>query len=246
MRWIGHSLLALAVCMAMGGTVIADGLDPNPPTKIAKAKTGKAKSKRSTSKRKRRRRAVFTGANAPKSSYRTTPLEKPSGDLWIHAENTAEELHVQIYKKDGSFDNAALAKLDDMFRCLATGEVRAIRAELYEQLSRLQDHFDHKEIQLVSAFRYTDRTSSRHYHASATDFKIKGVSIYEIRKYAETLDTGHMGLGIYPTSGFVHLDVRAPGEPSFRWVDYSGAAKIHTKKIRRKTGRTQPARKPVS
>ena len=25
-----------------------------------------------------------------------------------------------------------------------------------------------------------------------------------------------MGIGIYPTSGFVHIDFRAPGEPSFQ------------------------------
>jgi hypothetical protein len=53
-----------------------------------------------------------------------------------------------------------------------------------------------------------------------------------------------MGLGIYPATGFVHLDFRAPGEPSFRWTDWSG----HSKKSSSKpsTGRTQPARKPTS
>ena len=30
---------------------------------------------------------------------------------------------------------------------------------------------------------------------------------------------GGMGVGIYPNSEFVHIDVRPP--PSFRWVDYS-------------------------
>jgi hypothetical protein len=49
-----------------------------------------------------------------------------------------------------------------------------------------------------------------------------------------------MGIGLYPTSGFIHVDFRAPGEPSYRWVDHSG----HDGK--KPTGRTQPARKPVS
>ncbi len=261
MRWIGHALLALAVCVAVTRTATADGRTTH-HHRVARATPVKAKAKsrakhrkrirsrkkhrHHTARRRHRRHARFIGHNAPKSEYRTTPLEKPSGDLWIFSENTHEEVHVQIYKKDGSFDNAALAKLDDEFRCLATGEVRAIRAELYEQLSRIQDHFGHKQMLLVSGFRYTDRTSSRHFHASATDFKLKGVSIYQIRAFAETLDTGHMGLGIYPTTGFVHLDVRAPGEPSYRWVDYSGPHHIKRHKIRRKRGHTQPARKPVS
>ena len=28
-----------------------------------------------------------------------------------------------------------------------------------------------------------------------------------------------MGIGLYPRSGFVHIDVRSP--PSYRWIDYS-------------------------
>ncbi|MEO8699276.1 MAG: DUF882 domain-containing protein [Kofleriaceae bacterium] len=185
----------------------------------------------------------FSGANAPKASYRKDPLPRPSGDLWIYAENLDEEIRVQIYKPDGSFDNASLARLDDLFRCVASGEVRAVRAELYEQLSRIQDHFGGKQMQLVSGFRFPERTSSRHHHASAADFRIKGISITEIRAYAETLDAGNMGIGIYPNTQFVHVDFRAPGEPSFRWVDYSGPNRSKPSKPR--PGRT-PARKPTS
>jgi uncharacterized protein YcbK (DUF882 family) len=150
-------------------------------------------------------------------------LEKPSGKLWIYAENTEEELRVSIYRPDGRIDDAALAKLDDMFRCLASSEVRAMRPELYEQLSRIQDHFGGKQLVLVSAFRFTDRQSSRHHHASAVDFRVKGVPIAKVRAFAETLDVGHdMGIGSYPTTDFIHIDYRAPGAPSFRWVDRSG------------------------
>jgi uncharacterized protein YcbK (DUF882 family) len=188
-----------------------------------------------------KRKTAFKGANAPKSSYRKTPLEKPSGNLWLRAENLGEEVRVQIYKAGGGFDNAALAKLDELFRCPRTGEVRAVRAELYEQLSRVQDHFDGKQLVLVSGFRFAERTSSRHHHASAADFRIKGVHINAIREYATTLDTGNMGLGIYPNSEFIHLDFRAPGEPSFRWTDYSGRGKAKKRPPRR-----HRARKPTS
>jgi hypothetical protein len=54
------------------------------------------------------------------------------------------------------------------------------------------------------------------------DIRIKGVSINEMYAYAQTLDPGGMGMGIYPNTGFVHVDYRAPGEPSYRWVDLSG------------------------
>jgi uncharacterized protein YcbK (DUF882 family) len=186
-------------------------------------------------------KAAFSGHNADKSTLRIDALDKPSGDISLRAENLGEEVTVHIYKDDGSFDDAALAKLDELFRCARTGEVRAVRPELYEQLSRIYDHFGGKQVVLVSGFRFAERNSSRHYHASAMDIRIPGVSIYTMEKFAETLDQGGMGIGIYPTSGFIHVDFRAPGEPSYRWTDYSG----HSDK-KKPTGRTQPARKPTS
>ena len=50
------------------------------------------------------------------------------------------------------------------------------------------------------------------------------------------------------TSGFIHVDFRAPGEPSYRWTDWSGHGGGGKKSSGKKspTNRTQPARKPVS
>jgi hypothetical protein len=58
-----------------------------------------------------------------------------------------------------------------------------------------------------------------------------------------------MGIGLYPTSQFIHVDFRAPGEPSYRWTDTSGPGgkkHKHKKKKKKSTHRTQPARKPTS
>jgi uncharacterized protein YcbK (DUF882 family) len=199
-------------------------------------------------KKRRKRHSDFRGHNALKSTLRTEPLAKPSGNVWVKVDNTKEEVQVNIYKADGSYDDAALAKLDEAFRCTRTGEVRAVRAELYEQLSRFNDHFEGKQIHLVSGFRFQERNSSRHYHASAMDIRIPGVSIREMYKFAESLDAGGMGVGLYPTSGFIHVDFRAPGEPSYRWTDTSGpnSGKSKSKRKKKSTGRTQPARKPTS
>ncbi len=200
--------------------------------------------------KKKKRAKAFSGHNALKSTLRTEALPKPSGDVWVRAENLNEEVRVHIYKDDGTFDDAALAKLDELFRCVRTGEVRAVRAELYEQLSRFYDHFEGKQIQLVSGFRFAERNSSRHYHASAMDIRIPGVSIKEMYAFAESLDAGGMGVGLYPTSGFIHVDFRAPGEPSYRWTDTTGPSHgkktKKTKKKKSSTTRTQPARKPTS
>lgn len=203
-------------------------------------------------KRKCKRVAVFQGHGAARTSLRTEPLPRPSGDIWLRAENLGEEVRVNIYKPDGSgeLDESALAKLDELFRCRQTGEVRAVRSDLYEQLSRIYDHFGGKRVDLVSGFRFAERSSSRHYHASAMDIRIKDVSIREMYAFAESLDGGDMGIGIYPTTGFIHVDFRAPGERSYRWTDWSGhgGGKKGKKAAAKKKpgGRTQPARKPVS
>jgi uncharacterized protein YcbK (DUF882 family) len=191
--------------------------------------------------------AVFQGHNAARSTLRSDPLERPSGNVWLHSENLNEEFRGNIYKPDGTFDDAALAKLDNIWRDTRSGDVRAVRAQLYEQLSRICDHYAGQRVDLISGFRFHERDSSRHYQASAMDIRIRGVSIRDLYNFAETLDVGveeggALGIGIYPTSQFVHVDFRAPGEPSYRWTDWSG----HDGGKKKSPGRTQPARKPVS
>lgn len=255
----------MALLIAASLVVLAGSPADAAPNAAARTKETSSASKRSSSKakktkgttkqcssvkgkRKCKRVAVFQGHGAAKSTLRTEELQKPSGDIWLYAENLAEGAKVNIYKPDGSFDDASLAKLDDLFRCRKTGEVRAVRPELYEQLSRISDHFGGKRVELISGFRFAERSSSRHFHASAMDIRVAGVSIREMYRYAESLDGGDMGIGLYPTSNFIHVDYRAPGEPSYRWTDWSGHSSGKKSKASKKksTNRTQPARKPVS
>jgi uncharacterized protein YcbK (DUF882 family) len=183
----------------------------------AKGKQGR-KGKRSA---RRRGRNYFKGHGVASASLRTEPVPKPSGDVWLMVENFREEVRVNIYRPDGSFDEAALAELDRAFRCKRTGEVRAVDPRLYQTLSVISDRFGKKRVDLVSGFRYQRNEGSRHYHASAMDIRIEGVSGRELYEFAESLDPGGMGIGIYPRAGFVHVDWRAPGDNSYRWTDKS-------------------------
>jgi uncharacterized protein YcbK (DUF882 family) len=189
----------------------------------------------------------FQGRTVASATLRTEPLERPSGEIWLGAANLREETKVNIYKSDGSYDENALARLDELFRCKRTGEVRSVDPHLYEHLSRIYDHFGSQKIDLVSGFRFAERNSSRHFHASAMDIRIPGVTIREMYDFANSLDGGGMGIGIYPHSGFVHVDLRAPGDQSYRWTDYSGPnsrnAHRHAKKH---PGRTSRAKRPTS
>src|SRR5690349_11597062 len=120
-------LLACAIAVAFAGTAQAGrGAKPKGSHKICSTKTvGKNKKKVCT------KVPMFSGHNADRSKLRTEPLEKPSGH--IELTNFADEvLAVDIYKADGSLDDAALGKLDEMFRCKRSNEVRAVDPRLYE------------------------------------------------------------------------------------------------------------------
>jgi uncharacterized protein YcbK (DUF882 family) len=242
MRWIAFTIAAMLAAAPAGA-------EAGPAPKKAAAAKASAKTSSKSSGKKSKKRPSFSGHNAPASALRKDALPKPSGDVWLRAVNLSSEVRANIYKADGTFDDETLAMLDELLRCVATNEVRAVNAKLYEHLSRIHDQYPGKPVELVSGFRYAERDSSRHFHASAMDVRVPGVSAYELKKFAETLDQGKdgpdggMGIGIYPSSGFVHIDFRAPGDPSFRWTDWSGPK---GKKPKKPTGRTQPARKPTS
>jgi uncharacterized protein YcbK (DUF882 family) len=193
----------------------------------------------------------FQGHGVVTAELRTQPRERPSGEVWVYSENLREEARVNIFRPDGAYDEEALARLDDVFRCRRTQEVRALDPRLYEQLSRMQDHFGKVRATVVSGFRFAERSSSRHFHASAIDIKLEGVPLRDMYGYAQSLDAGGMGMGIYPHSGFIHVDYRAPGEPSYRWTDYSGAgssdrARRARGKRGKAPGRTARAKRPTS
>ncbi len=206
--------------------------------KVVSKKAGKKKNR----KAKRRRRGRAAGHNVAKSKLSKKALTKPSGRVWVYTENLHEEVKVNIYDDNGDFDDEALAALDHEFRCRRTREERAFDPRLYETLSRLQDHFKGKRIHLVSGFRFQRNEGSRHYHAAAADIRIPGVSIQDIRAFVSTLDHGGMGIGLYPNSNFVHVDFRAPGQPSYRWIDRSrgggGKGKGRSKRSKRSVPNT--------
>lgn len=185
----------------------------------------------SGSKRRCRYKKQFDGHGVRSVALRPEPLERPSGEIVFTPRNFKDETYrVNIYAEDGGFDDTALAALDRGFRCKRTGNERAVDPRLYEMLSRIYDHFGQKPIWLVSGHRYQRNEKSRHYHASAMDIYIEGVSIRELYEYADSLDKGGMGIGLYPRSGFVHVDFRAPGAESYRWTDYSGPGSSKPKK----------------
>ena len=162
----------------------------------------------------------FVGRVVPEDKLRKVPLARPSGNLKIvSAANPGDVASVNIYNDDGSYNLDALEDLNHVLRCRRTDAEKPIDLQLLVLLSHVYDHFGGKPLEIVSGYRNQRKQSSNHFKGRASDIRIAGVSPKKIEAFAETLDRGGMGIGIYPRSGFVHIDVRSP--PSYRWTDYS-------------------------
>jgi LysM repeat protein len=100
----------------------------------------------------------------------------------------------------------------------ATGNRPRLDPRLIRLLAEVSDQFGGRPIRIVSGYRtnsYYD--DSRHRLSRAVDFSIPGVKNETIRDYLRRFE--RVGVGYYPNSSFVHLDVR---ETSAYWVDYAG------------------------
>jgi uncharacterized protein YcbK (DUF882 family) len=177
-----------------------------------------AKSKRRRH-RSARRHPVVSGRVVPESELRQETLGPPSGELEIYSIGLKEGVKVNIYNDDGSYNIDSLRALDHILRCRRTFAEKPIEPRLLAILSHVYDQFGQRRLEIVSGYRNQRKKTSNHYKGTATDIKIAGINPKRVRAFAETLDTGGLGIGIYPRSAFVHIDVRPL--PSYRWVDYS-------------------------
>lgn len=166
-----------------------------------------------------KKRGKFAGVVVPESLLRKEALGKPSGNLELRMNGLDESVKVNIYNQDGSYNVEALRSLDHVLRCRRTDDEKPIEPRLFTILSHVYDHFGGKAIDIVSGYRNQRKTTSNHYKGTATDIRIEGVTPKKIRSFAESIDTGGLGIGLYPRGQFVHIDVRPL--PSYRWIDMS-------------------------
>ena len=143
----------------------------------------------------------------------------PSGNVYLHRPIEKESLKVNIFNPDGSYNVDAIKAASRMLRCRRTDTEKEMEPRLLAILSHVFDHFGERRIDLISGYRNQRKTTSYHYKGTAADIRIEGVPARKLKAFVETLDSGGMGIGIYPVTGFVHIDVRPP--PSYRWTDYS-------------------------
>jgi hypothetical protein len=127
----------------------------------------------------------------------------------------ADLVSVRPTPSTGEFSELALGDAATALAHKDSGAVHPIHPRLLKVLYRAVRFFRTPYVWVVSGYR-PERATSRHGQGRAIDFILPGVPNARLAKYLR--QQGFVGVGVYPQSGFVHLDVR---EQSYFWTDRS-------------------------
>jgi len=142
-----------------------------------------------------------------------------SGMVTLERPASQESLRVRLFDTAGKLDPKARARLARFLRDRENDQQKRPSIRLMRVLAYLADHFNGRTIVVVSAYRSDkDGTNeaSRHSSGEAVDIRVEGVPNESLRDYCLTLR--RVGVGYYPRSSFVHVDVR---DREVYWVDWS-------------------------
>lgn len=141
--------------------------------------------------------------------------------LVLQALNHTDRVALPARTERGGFSAEDLDRAAHVLREPSSGNEHPIDPHVLDLVYRVQTHFGAHEVRIISGYR-TPRKSSASNHAKgrAIDLVVPGATDEEVAKFAR--EQGFIGVGVYPVSGFVHLDVR---ERSYFWVDTSGPGK---------------------
>jgi uncharacterized protein YcbK (DUF882 family) len=167
------------------------------------------------------RRSLVRGALALGGSLMAAPaalaLAAPTRRLAFDNLHTGEQLAV-TYWEAGAYLPGALGAVNHVLRDYRNGEVHAIEPKLLDLLTVLGSSLGSEvSFGIISGYRSPQTNAmlheqsgqvasgSLHMLGQAIDIRIAGVDTTRIRDAALALCLG--GVGYYPTSNFVHVDV---------------------------------------
>ena len=153
---------------------------------------------------------------------RTAPVDDGGRvKLALVALNTQERVELSALGTSGGFATRDLDRAAHLLREPSSGNEHPIEPRVLDAIYRIQTHFNAQEIRVISGYRtpasIASSRGSQHGRGRAIDVIVPGTSDDDVAKFAR--DMGYMGVGVYPASGFVHVDVR---DRSYFWVDSSG------------------------
>jgi uncharacterized protein YcbK (DUF882 family) len=136
---------------------------------------------------------------------------------FVHNLHTGEMLNA-VYWESGRYVPGALAEAMRVMRDWRNGQEHVMDPRLFDLLHAVQSRLEvNRPMQLISGYRSpaTNRmlhaesgevaAHSQHLIGKASDIRIEGVDLARLHRAALSLKAG--GVGFYPQSDFVHVDV---------------------------------------
>lgn len=172
-----------------------------------------------------RRRLLSVGAGlaaaaaiAPKAAF-AAPPQAAERRIALYNTHTGESIKT-VYWAEGSYLPDGLHAVNRVLRDFRTGDIHPMDPKLMDLLNRVQalTGAEGKTFQIISGYRSPKTnemlhnassksgvaTHSMHMDGKATDIRLPGVELGNLRKAAMSLQGG--GVGYYPASDFVHMD----------------------------------------
>lgn len=159
--------------------------------------------------------APFTSKVKASPSLGTERVDTKS--LALYNRHTSER-HQACFLLDGQYQMSAIKELDNVLRDHRQNIVAPMDKRLYSLLHDLQTTLDYSgEIHVISGYRSPKTNAllagkssgvakkSYHMRGMAIDIAMPGIELAKLRDAAIGLKQG--GVGYYPKSGFIHVDV---------------------------------------
>ncbi len=137
--------------------------------------------------------------------------------LSFYNTHTGEQMKT-VYWSQGAYVPQALDDINHILRDYRTGEVKEIDRDLLDLLFALREKLESTgPFSIISGYRSAETNAllrviskgvakdSLHIHGKAIDISLPGHDLKTVQRAAIDLQRG--GVGYYPTSDFVHVDV---------------------------------------
>lgn len=160
---------------------------------------------------------VAAAAIASRPVFAQSLIIAPERTLCFYNLHTGESLKT-AYWVEGEYIPESLTDINHLMRDFRNNEIKPIDLNLLNLLHAITLQLDtSKPVQLISGYRSPSTNALLHAHSSgvakhslhmdgmAADIRIPGHDLRELHKVAIAMQRG--GVGYYPRSDFVHVDV---------------------------------------